>query len=384
MNLLNRLSIASCLLALGVSGCNSQPSAQTSDTTMAMSTPEVAIAVTNTGCEPKTLTVSAGKNTFLITNNSDKPLEWEILDGVKVLDERENIAPGFKQKLTTDLEAGQYDMGCGLRSNPKGQLTVQESGTTQAKVPAPSELVGPIAEYKVYILQEIEQLVVKNKQFTDAVIAGDLTKAKDLYAPTRVHWERAEPIAELFADLDGSMDAREDDFAKKTDDPNFTGFHRLELILFEKGTTDGAKPYAEKLMADTLDLQKRIKELTIEPKNMVGGAAVLIEEVAATKISGEEDRYSHTDLWDFQANIDGSQKIVDLLRPLLKKANAPLLADIDQQFGTVNQTLQKYATPNGGFVTYDKLTDGDRKNLQASITSLAEDLAKLRGTLGIN
>ena len=54
---------------------------------------------------------------------------------------------------------------------------------------------------------------------------------------------------------------------------------------------------------------------------MVGGAAGLIEEVAASKISGEEDRYSHTDLWDFQANVEGSQKIVDLLRPQLQKAN---------------------------------------------------------------
>lgn len=65
---------------------------------------------------------------------------------------------------------------------------------------------------------------------------------------------------------------------------------------------------------------------------VVGGAAGLIEEVAASKISGEEDRYSHTDLWDFQANVEGSQKIVDLLRPQLQKANPELLAKVDANF----------------------------------------------------
>jgi iron uptake system component EfeO len=65
---------------------------------------------------------------------------------------------------------------------------------------------------------------------------------------------------------------------------------------------------------------------------VVGGAAGLIEEVAASKISGEEDRYSHTDLWDFQANIDGAQKIVDLLRPQLQKENSALLAKVDANF----------------------------------------------------
>jgi iron uptake system EfeUOB component EfeO/EfeM len=79
--------------------------------------------------------------------------------------------------------------------------------------------------------------------------------------------------------------------------------------------------YAEQLNSDVLELQKRISELAFPPSKVVGGAAGLIEEVAASKISGEEDRYSHTDLWDFQAN-DGAQKIVDLLRPQLQKENS--------------------------------------------------------------
>lgn len=255
--------------------------------------------------------------------------------------------------------------------------------TAQAAGGKAVDLTAPIAQYKVYATQEVNQLTTKTKAFTDAVIAGNLPLAQKLYAPTRVHWERAEPIAEAFSDLDGSMDQRADKFEQKEKDPKFTGWHRLEMMLFQDKTTKGTKELAANLMKDTLELQKRMKTLVIEPKTMVGGAAGLIEEVAANKISGEEDRYSRTDLWDFAANVDGSQKIVELLRPALTTANPELLKRVDSNFAKVTTGLAKYKTADGGYQAYDKLKDGDRKDLKGAITLLAEDLSKLRGTLGV-
>ncbi|MBN3897124.1 MAG: iron uptake system protein EfeO [Nostoc sp. NOS(2021)] len=383
-----------CLIALTVAACESNkssdtvasntPEAKVASDTSANNSAETALAVTDQGCEPNQLTVTSGQNNFVLTNKSSKPVEWEILSGVKVVEEKENIAPGFVQKLKTNLEPGDYDMACGLRSNPKGKLTVKAGGDSQAKGTVDQgQLVGAIAEYKVYITKEIDQLVTKTKILTDAVIAGDLPKAQKTYASAHLHYERTEPVAELFSDLDKSMDSRADDFAKKEADPQFTGYHRLEKALFQDKTTKGMKPYAEKLQKDGLDLQKRIATLTIEPKKMVGGAADLIEEVGKTKISGEEDRYSHTDLWDFSANVDGSQKIVELLRPVIQKANPELLARVDANFTKVDQKLAKYKTPDGGFATYDKVSEADKKDMKTAIASLAEDLSQLRGTLGV-
>ncbi|MFD3249724.1 iron uptake system protein EfeO [Rahnella aquatilis] len=344
---------------------------------------QVKIAVNDKQCEPMALTVPAGKTQFVIHNNSQKNLEWEILKGVMVVEERENVAPGFTQKMTANLEPGEYDMTCGLLSNPKGKLTVTAEGTAASGKPDAMALVGPIAEYKVYVTQQVAELVAHTKAFTDAVKKGDLAKAQSLYASTRVYYERIEPIAELFSDLDGSIDAREDDFEKKAEDPNFTGFHRLEKILFADKTTQGTGPFADKLYTDTVDLQKRIADLTFPPSKVVGGAAGLIEEVAASKISGEEDRYSRTDLWDFRANLDGAQKIVNLLRPLLVKADKPLLDKIDANFKTVDALLDKYKTKDG-YENYEKLSDADRNAMKGPITTLAEDLSKLRGVLGLD
>ena len=248
---------------------------------------------------------------------------------------------------------------------------------------SPLALVQPIADYKVYVSDELQRLVDGTRTFTDAIKAGDLERARRLYAPTRVPYERAEPMAELFSDLDSAIDSRADDHEHAEQDPAFTGFHRLEYGLFDRCSTDGLAPFADKLMADVLELQKRVAALTFPPEKVVGGAAALMEEVAATKISGEEDRYSHTDLWDFQGNVDGARKIVELFRPVIEQTDADFARKVDANFETVESILAKYRTADG-FETYDKLTEADRRGLVGPVTVLAEDLSTLRGKLGLD
>ena len=382
-----RITALSALLALGLSACQ-PPAADTPATASGASAANtdgsVSIAVNDAACEPMALTVPSGQTVFNIQNNSGRKLEWEILQGVMVVDERENIAPGLADKMTVTLLPGEYEMTCGLLTNPRGKLTVSDSGFKPTESQADmAKLEKPLAEYKAYVQAEAKALVAKTTEFTTAVKASDIDKAKSLFAATRYHYERIEPIAELFNELDPAIDAREDDFKQGPKDPAFTGFHRIEYALWVENSTAGVNEIADKLLADVKTLQQEIDVLSFPPNKVVGGAAVLIEEVAGSKISGEEDRYSHTDLSDFQANIKGAQKIVDLFRPLIAEKNQALLDKTDANFKTVNDILAKYKTANG-FETYDKLTEADRKTLQAPINALAEDLAQLRGTLGLN
>lgn len=245
------------------------------------------------------------------------------------------------------------------------------------------DLVEPIAEYKIYVTEKLDKLVEDTTAFTAAVKAGEVEKAKSLFAPTRLSYEAIEPIAELFSDLDVSIDSRADDYEKAEADPEFPGFHRIEYGLWDKKSTEGLTPVADKLLADVTELRKRINDLTFPPEKVVGGAAVLMEEVAATKISGEEDRYSHTDLWDFRGNFDGAYKIVELVRPLIAEKEAEFLKTVDANFAKVDATLSKYKEGDG-YVTYEKLTEEDRKVLATAVNTLAEDLSTLRGKLGLD
>ena len=251
-------------------------------------------------------------------------------------------------------------------------------------VTAPLDLVGPISDYKIYVTEQLDELASHTQAFTAAVKRGDLATAQQLYAPTRVYYESIEPIAELFSDLDASIDSRVDDHEQGVKAPDFTGFHRIEYSLFAAHTTEGLATLADGLDKDIKDLQDRVAGLTFPPEKVVGGAAALLEEVAATKVSGEEDRYSHTDLYDFQGNIDGAKKIVDLFRGQLTQQDQAFVAKVDKNFASVNSILAKYRTADGGFQTYDKVKDRDRKALIGPVNTLAEDLSTLRGKLGLN
>ena len=343
----------------------------------------ISVAVNDHACEPMQITVPSGQTVFQIKNNSNRKLEWEILKGVMVVDERENIAPTLSDKMTVTLLPGEYEMTCGLLTNPRGKLIVTDSGFKDTTDEAALEkLAQPLGEYKKYVQGEAKELVVKTEAFVAAVKAGEIDKAKSLFASARVHYERIEPIAELFNDLDPAIDAREDDFKDGPKDANFTGFHRIEHALWVEKDVKGVQTVADKLLEDVKKLQTEIDELNFPPTKVVGGAAALIEEVAGSKITGEEDRYSHTDLSDFQANVDGAQKIVDLFRTPIAEKNKALLDKVDANIKQVNEILAKYKTADG-FADYGKLTKADRNALQVPINALAEDLSQLRGTLGL-
>lgn len=271
---------------------------------------------------------------------------------------------------------------------PLAPLTALVTTPAAQAAVAPEALVGPVADYKLYVLDNLEQLVSHTRDFTAAVQAGDVEKSQALYAPTRVYYERIEPIAELFADLDASIDAREDDYEKGVENPDFTGFHRLEYALFHDHSTEGMDKYAQGLMDDVDDLDARVQGLTFPPETVVGGAAALMEEVAATKVSGEEDRYSRTDLWDFQANVDGAREIFELFKPLAAQEDAGFVERVQDNLDDVEETLADYRLeaddPSAGFESYDRVSAADRRALTGPVTVLAEDLSTLRGLLGLN
>jgi iron uptake system component EfeO len=343
----------------------------------------LAITVNDKGCDPTSLQTPSGATTFDITNGSSRVLEFEILSGVKIVAERENILPGFKQSFTATLDPGTYAIACGLLSNPKGVLTVTgDSGTGQTGSAAPVDLAVPVAAYTAFVQSEAAGFLAATTQFVAAVKAGDVAGAKAKYAAARAGFERIEPVTELFSDLDTAIDSRADDWEKREADPGFGGFHRLEYALFVKGDVADMGPVADKLLADATELNARVAALEIPPSVMVGGAAALIEEVAGSKISGEEDRYSGTDLSDFAANVEGAAKIVTLISPMVQQRNAELLTRTNTNLADVMAVLDTYRTPEG-FKPYSDLTEADRNLLKGKIAALAEDLSQFPGLLGL-
>ncbi|MGQ0483711.1 MAG: EfeM/EfeO family lipoprotein [Pseudonocardia sp.] len=282
--------------------------------------------------------------------------------------------------------------GCSGTGDPASGPTPSPA---PASPPASSEQLVQTAatEYKSYVTGQVDELVTRTTTFTDAIRAGDLAAAKAAYAPSREPWERIEPIAGLVEEIDGKVDARVDDFAG-VDDPAFTGWHRLELLLFERNTTDGGTPFADQLDADLQTLKTQLAALEIPAVNVPVGAAELIEEVSQGKITGEEDRYSKTDLWDFNANLEGSKAAIRTLTPALQQANPDLLGKINAGFAELDASLaplkdgsgwkpfcpqdDQYASPICPGVTVPPTTIDTMK---AQLAELSENVSQVAGAL---
>ena len=244
------------------------------------------------------------------------------------------------------------------------------------------QLAAAVEQYRTYVDEQVDETITLTTVFTDAVRAGNVEAAKAAYAPSRAGWERIEPIAGLVEEIDGAVDARVDDFAG-VDDPDFTGWHRLEYHLFSQNTTTGTSQFADQLDDDLQTLKSEVANVEITPLAMARGASELIEEVSQGKITGEEDRYSGTDLWDFAANVQGSEKVIELLEPALQTADADLLAEIEEHFAEVDATLSKYANADGTWQPFSALTAADTAALKASLADLSEELAEVPGALGL-
>ena len=283
--------------------------------------------------------------------------------------------------------------GSGVASGSGSGISLDETQTG----PSGNALVTEaVAEYKDYVTAQTARIIAKTSVFTDAVRAGDLKAARTAYAPSREPWERIEPIAGLIEATDGAVDSRIDGFAGPGD-PEFTGWHRLEYLLWEKGTTTGAARFADRLDADLATMRSGLDDLEIPSAAMALGASELIQEVSEGKITGEEDRYSKTDLWDFAANVDGAEKIIELLEPALKDADPDLLAGIQAGFTELGVSLDELRSGDG-FVLFCQedddfpapdicprttVTQAQIDALKGQLAGLSEDLALVPGALGL-
>ncbi|MFL5834020.1 MAG: iron uptake system protein EfeO [Solirubrobacterales bacterium] len=227
-----------------------------------------------------------------------------------------------------------------------------------------------VARYRGYLQENADALVATTKPFVAAVVAGNLAEAKARYAPARIPYERIEPVADSFGSLDPRIDARENDVAAG----DFEGFHRVEKALWQEGSTAGMAPTARQLQRDVEALASKVKAVELAPTQIADGANALLGEVSASKITGEEERYSHIDLVDFEANVEGSEAAFEAVKPLLDASDPDLSGEIEADFKLVFNSLQPYRAA-AGFVSYTELTKADTKKLALAIDTLAEKLS---------
>jgi iron uptake system component EfeO len=377
------------VLLLALSGAVALSTAACTTATDASASGAIGITSTDDACEATAAQAPSGVVQFTVTNAGSQVTEFYVLadDGLAIVAEVENIGPGLSRDLVVQAAPGQYFLACkpgmvgeGLRS----EFAVTDSGADLTPTGEDAELItAATTAYAAYVKDQTEQLLADTKDFAAAYAAGDEDLARSLYASTRTHWERIEPVAESFGDLDPILDAREADL-----EPGavWTGWHRIEKDLWPPATGYTAASDQERaalaagLVSNTTTLYDRTRAMTFTVDQLGNGAKELLDEVATGKITGEEEIWSHTDLWDFQANLEGAKVMYAGLKPLIERKDAILADTLDQQFANVQALLDPYRV-NDGFELYTDLTAEQVKELAAAVDALAEPLSRVTSTV---
>jgi len=290
------------------------------------------------------------------------------------------IAGGKQTELEFDVLTTLNDSLLPALQTLSDTLKSGEGAVNKDSLEQSAEIQAATKEYAKYVQSQGDELVTGLEALLKEIKGGDLKKSQDQYVKARFPYERIEPIIELFAELDGTMDARVDDFAS-ADDENFTGYHRLEHFLFVKKETKGAVKYAERLLEDGKKMREEIVAMQIDPTLFVTGVGELMEEAQSSKITGEEERWSQATLPVVRANVEGAEKIFELLRAELKKKDAALEEKIDKNLKAVLKQIDDFS-PNGVFTPFDQLSQTQQMDLKNKLEALAVPMVKLPGTLG--
>ncbi|MBL7262102.1 iron uptake system protein EfeO [Paractinoplanes lichenicola] len=335
---------------------------------------KITVDASDTECKVAASESAAGTVTFAIANKGNKVTEFYVYaPGDRVMGEVENIAPGLSRELIVELASGTYETACKPGMIGKGiRNAFQVSGSAPA-LTEDAKLAQATKDYQRYVKSQTGALIEQTTAFVTAVKAGDIEKAKTLFPIARTYWERIEPVAESFGDLDPKIDAREADLEAGQE---WTGFHKIEKDLWVAKDVSKSGPTADQLLTDVKTIVDKANTVTLSPVQLANGSKGLLDEVATGKITGEEDTFSHTDLWDFAANVEGSQAAIAALRPALEEKDAALVKTLDERFAAVEAALEKHRDGDG-WKLHNTLSQADLKTLSDEINALSEPISKV-------
>ena len=338
------------------------------------------VAATDDACTVSGAEATTGTSTFEVTNNGEKTTEFYVYtSGGRVVGEVENIGPGATRKLVVQItDPGDYTLTC--KPGMVGDGFSQTLKVTGEAVEASTDevLTQAVDGYISYVRSQTTALQGQVDAFVAAIESDDIDTAKELFPLARTPYERIEPVAESFPnDLDPRIDLREADIQEGD---TWSGFHKIEKDLWvNKKITDETKADAAQLKQDIAELVDGVAadDYTLAPVQIASGAQGLLDEIATSKITGEEDIFSHTDLYDFQANLDGSRAAIASLEKALNERDPQLLTDINERFDAVQTLLDAYREGDG-FVSYDKVSQDERRKLSDALDVLTEKVSTVQ------
>jgi iron uptake system component EfeO len=332
----------------------------------------VSVTLSDAGCAPEPAAAPAGEVTFEIHNSdgdSVSEVDVQHADGGTIA-LQQNLVPGRSSSLVVWLDAGTYRVSCPGAATSAYTFTV--AGTGAADWQTQPLLVAAVTQYVAYVRQQGSLLQQQVQTLLTAMQRGQLTRARSDYATARVTYEHLEQ-----AIPDASLDRAMNGLAGNASSPaQFTGFHRVELALWQNDSTVDGLTAATGLATEADSLLQDLSGLSPAPGDITNNAVSSLTNAVSTRLTGEEESYSHLGLLMMQADLDAAEEAFQCVRPALQRSTPLVVSQLGAEYATAQAALDAVSS-GGSFPPDTSLSPAQTRSIAGAFDTLAASMSKL-------
>lgn len=346
------------------------------------------IAVSEKECGKGFTAPKPGRQTFQMQNTGDKTSEVYLVDpGTNaVYGEIEGLAPGTTRDLVATIAGGSYAWRCvptGGKAVTSAAVRVSGGGGAKAVVPvAEQDLAAPLRAYKQYVDHGLATLTDQTQKLSDDLAGDDLDAARADWLSAHRTYSSLGAAYGTFEDFDKKINGRADGLPDGVHDKDFTGFHRIEYGLWHGASAAELSGPAQQLHDDVVGLRKAFPTQAFDPGDLPLRTHEILENTLQFELTGDTDEGSGSNLATADANLAGTQELLNVLRPLIAKREPQLLASIESDIARMQKLLDD-AHHDGTWTPVEKLDATSRQRLNGVTGQLLEHLAPVPDLLEI-
>jgi len=325
-----------------------------------------------------------GAHTFTFYNGNTGDIEVQLQNTAskKVYLEIDGVGPGATGTGSAVLGKGDYRFVCypadadpvagpvvSVGAAPKGSVL------TPGVVPVTTNDLIPVAKaYGQWIDGRLPTLQAQVRQLDADVQRGDLTAARTDWLTAHLTYETLGAAYGVFGDHDTAINGTPSSGQTALSDPNLTGFHKIEALLWSGSPAAQLAPATATLVADVDALAADPGTDRIDPIDIGLRAHEIVENAIQFEVTGDTDAGSHTNLATIDANLSGSTEALSVLADLLKSRYAGL-ADTQAALAASQKLVESYHQADGSWAALSALSVPQRQELNASLDKTVELLA---------
>lgn len=348
-----------------------------------------ALTVDAFDCGANWSSAKAGKQNLLIANTGIETTEVYLVDpgNGAIYGEIVGLAPGTSDQMPVVLADGTYALRCWpADADPVTGPPVRVSGTASAAMAGKAtpgvlpvsreDLTEPVKQYQAYVEGGLSKLKPLVQKLQGDIAAGNLDAARADWVPAHQQYERLGGAYDAFGDVGDAIDGLPLDLPGGVGDSGFAGFHRLEYGLWHGQSAAQLTGPAKDLVSSVDQLATEFPTAQIDPLALGLRTHEILEDAVRFELSGQSDQGSGTTLATIDANIDGTQSLLGILRPLLTPRD-PDLPRMDATLERLRALVEAQRHADGSWTPLAQLTTAQREGLNSAAGGAVELLSQV-------